>query len=130
MALCDTDVCMSQLQAHPLQDDAVDNEQRGEGVSEVLQRVGLDGSRLVDLALNPLVFEAGWNGVDWLSFANAAREVLPHLQKEDRLKVEDAVLAHNPEMKWAREILCRITGEGESQPRCHVVSSLMSLNMI
>jgi len=73
------------------------------------------GSRLVDLASAPLVFEAGWNGAEWFSFATAAREIFPYLQEQDREKVESRVLEHCPEIKWARETLSRMADEDASQ---------------
>ncbi|CAK07598.1 MULTISPECIES: ATP-binding protein [Rhizobium] len=60
----------------------------------------------------PEVFEAGWEGARWKSFADAARGTLPHLAEVDRCAVEDVVLTHWPEIAYAKEFAADSTAEG------------------
>lgn len=57
--------------------------------------------RLQALLNSPLAFDAGWNGADWLSAANACRACLPHLDSGAREQVEEVVLARRPEIEFA-----------------------------
>ena len=73
-------------------------------------------NRLPALVADRLVFDAGWHGADWLSFACACREALPYLDYENRRVVEQAIFAHTPELDMAIHVLHRIRREGETQP--------------
>lgn len=58
-------------------------------------------NELLPLLAFPIVFEAGWTGADWRSFADAAKAALPYLADPERTAVERAVLAHQPELDFA-----------------------------
>jgi hypothetical protein len=49
-----------------------------------------------------------WDGAPWLSLANACHAALPHLDIVEKQLVEEAILAHKPEIdftiQWLREI--------------------------
>ncbi len=66
---------------------------------------------LIPLLMLPEVFEAGWEGARWRSFADAAREALPFLPETDRRVVEDSILAHWPEIGFAREFAADIRAQ-------------------
>jgi hypothetical protein len=70
-----------------------------------LETVAANGAALADLLLplldSPFLFEAGWHGADWRSFADAARMAIPHLSHELRAAVERAILDYRPEIDFA-----------------------------
>ena len=58
-------------------------------------------NELLPLLAFPMVFEAGWTGADWRSFADAAKAVLPYLADPERTAVEQTILAYQPEVNLA-----------------------------
>ncbi|MBW6420825.1 hypothetical protein KX729_05165 [Rhizobium sp. XQZ8] len=58
-------------------------------------------NELLPLLAYPIVFEAGWTGADWRSFADAARAALPYLGDPERAAVEQTILAYWPELDFA-----------------------------
>lgn len=50
-------------------------------------------SHLLDLLGNEHLFEAGWDGAAWKSFADAARATFPHLSSDDRRCVEKVMFS-------------------------------------
>jgi len=73
------------------------------------------GNRLPTLVTNELVFDAGWHGADWLSFAHACHEALPHLNSGEKKVVEQAILDHTPEIDLAIRVLRKINQKGETE---------------
>jgi hypothetical protein len=81
-----------------------------------LETIAASGEALADL-LHPLLnsphlLNAGWGGARWRSFADAAREAMPHLSDVQRAAVEKVILDHRPEMDFAVE-LARDLSKGE-----------------
>ncbi|WP_139307728.1 hypothetical protein [Methylobacterium sp. 275MFSha3.1] len=58
------------------------------------------------------LFEAGYDGADWLSFARAASAALEHLQPPEVLRIEETILSHFPEIEQASRFL-RANREGD-----------------
>lgn len=52
----------------------------------------------------PQVFQAGWEGARWKSFADAARETLPYLKESEQHEVEDLILRRWPEIGLAGDL--------------------------
>lgn len=52
---------------------------------------------------SPHLLEAGWAGAAWMSFAEAARGALPHLDAAGRDRIESLVLDHEPELERVLE---------------------------
>jgi len=73
------------------------------------------GNRLPALVTNEMIFDAGWHGADWLSFANTCHEALSHLNSGEKKAVEQAVLDHTPEIDRGVHILRKINQKGESE---------------
>jgi hypothetical protein len=71
---------------------------------------------LPELAGDDLVFEAGWYGADWRSFADACRAAFPQLSPERRSLVENRILNRNVELEHARDLLRDIAESGEELP--------------
>lgn len=69
---------------------------------------------LVDI---PEIFEAGWQGAEWKSFADAARTCLPHMSQADCDKVERKIVTMAPELENARDLLREIRISGEDMWR-------------
>lgn len=71
-----------------------------------LEAIAADGATLADLlpSLTRLesLFEAGPNGANWVSFAEAARSALPHLPASERENVEQVILCRWPEIDLAK----------------------------
>lgn len=65
---------------------------------------------------SPYVFDAGWQGAEWRSFAHASKQVLPHLGEHEFKRLADRVLNHRPELDGAIDYARRISREGESDP--------------
>jgi hypothetical protein len=63
------------------------------------------GKRLPPFVINKMVFDAGWNGANWLSFAHACRKALPHLCPEEKQRIENAIFDHTPEIDRAIRII-------------------------
>jgi hypothetical protein len=73
-------------------------------------------NRLPALVTNEMIYDAGWHGADWLSFAHACRKALAHLTSGEKKVVEQAILDYTPEMNLAIRILSEITQNGEKEP--------------
>ncbi|MDU9050446.1 MAG: ATP-binding protein [Candidatus Electrothrix sp. Rat3] len=58
------------------------------------------GNRLPSLARNRLVFNAGYDGADWLSFAHACKAAFPFLESKERLQIEKDISNYFPEIKY------------------------------
>jgi hypothetical protein len=78
---------------------------------------GVLAGNLVPL-LSLKVAEAGWEGAEWKSFADAARVSLPHLSAKDRNRVEQFILSLMPEVQRAAEMARTIGETGSDQYRC------------
>jgi len=74
------------------------------------------GKRLPSLVSNESIFDAGYNGVDWLSFANACHKAMPHLGAKERKALEQAILNYTPEIDRAIRVLREINQKGEEEP--------------
>jgi len=53
------------------------------------------------------LLKAGFHGVEWKSFADAAREVMPYLNNSDRNNIEEIIKSHKPELNQALELIHR-----------------------
>lgn len=62
-------------------------------------------SNLLPLLGFPHVFDAGWHGAEWKSFADAAKAALPFMDGAGRQAVEAAILAYRPELMDVHEYL-------------------------
>jgi len=60
---------------------------------------------LLPLLESPFLFDAGWHGADWKSFADAAKAALPFMDGPGREAVEAAILAYRPELADVHEYL-------------------------
>jgi hypothetical protein len=72
---------------------------------------------LIGLLRQPALCEAGWDGADWKSFADATAAVFPYLSADDRARVEDVILGLRPELESAIRIAHKIRNEGEAEYR-------------
>lgn len=72
--------------------------------------------RLPEYAANPMIFDAGFNGADWWSFAHACREAFPVLNSQGKEVIEQVILNHNPEIQWNIRNLADINQHGETEP--------------
>ncbi|OPL16008.1 MAG: hypothetical protein AVO38_01750 [delta proteobacterium ML8_D] len=86
------------------------------------------GNRLPTLVTNEMVFDAGWHGADWLSFAHACHEALPHLNSGEKKVVEQAILDHTPEIDLAIHALREINQMGETESFWTKESIIRNLN--
>ncbi|WOF75182.1 hypothetical protein QMT40_002845 [Parvibaculaceae bacterium PLY_AMNH_Bact1] len=59
---------------------------------------------------------AGWQGAEWQSFADSAREALPFLDGSYKDKLTRMILELKPEQKFASEIVRDIQNDGEKEP--------------
>ena len=73
------------------------------------------GNRLPALVTNEMIFDAGWDGADWLSFAHACHEAFPHLSSGEKKILEQAILDHTPEIDLAIRVLREINQKGETE---------------
>jgi hypothetical protein len=74
-------------------------------------------SSLINRVLDsPSLFHAGWDGAEWKSFADAAKEAIPHINNSDVIRIEARILAHQPELSAAVKFAARLRAEGESEP--------------
>lgn len=69
-----------------------------------------------DLFDSPYLFDAGWHGADWKSFAEATKATIPFLQDPQLRRLNDLISGHNPEQKFASKLLHRVRNEGEQEP--------------
>ncbi|MBA4366617.1 MAG: hypothetical protein C0403_03145 [Desulfobacterium sp.] len=74
------------------------------------------GGRLPALVTDKMVFDAGWREADWMSFAHACREAMPHLGTGEKKVLEQAILKYTPEIDFAIQILKTIKQKGEEEP--------------
>jgi len=85
-----------------------------------LQTISANGEALAKHLLihleNKDLFEAGWHGADWKSFAEAAHSAVPFLSPADRNRVEKAIFNHQPEIKRAIRVAHGIKIHGETDP--------------
>lgn len=58
-------------------------------------------NELPPLLAFPIIFEAGWTGANWRSFADAAKAALPYFDNPERATVEQTILAYRPELDFA-----------------------------
>lgn len=72
--------------------------------------------RLPTLAVNNIVFDAGFDGVGWWSFAHACREAFPIFDIREKYAVEEVILNRYPEIERSVYLLRRIGTDGESEP--------------
>ena len=86
------------------------------------------GNRLPALVTNEMIFDAGWHGADWLSFANACHEAFPHLSSGEKKVLEQAILDHTPEINLAIRVLREINQNGETEPFWTKKSVIHDLN--
>src|SRR6185312_8414460 len=63
-----------------------------------LEMVRANGSAFPHLFIkvleSPHLVDAGWDGAEWKSFADAAKEVIPYLDKTHLSVIESKILAH------------------------------------
>ncbi|MCD4673728.1 MAG: hypothetical protein K8R77_13775, partial [Anaerolineaceae bacterium] len=86
------------------------------------------GNRLPALVTNEMIFDAGWHGADWLSFAHACHEAFPHLSSGEKKVLEQAILDHTPEIDLAIRVLKGINQKGETEPFWTKKSIIHNLN--
>ena len=86
------------------------------------------GNRLPALVTNEMIFDAGWHGADWLSFAHACHEAFPHLSSGEKKVLEQAILDHTPEIDLAIRVLRKINQKGETEPFWTKKSVIRDLN--
>ncbi|MDL2124554.1 MAG: ATP-binding protein [Deltaproteobacteria bacterium] len=86
------------------------------------------GNRLPALVSNEMIFDAGWHGADWLSFAHACHEAFPHLSSGEKKVLEQAILDHTPEIDLAIRVLKEINQKGETEPFWTKKSVIHNLN--
>jgi hypothetical protein len=79
--------------------------------------IGVLAGNLIPL-LSLKVAEAGWEGAEWKSFADAARVSIPHLSAKDRNRLEQFILSLTPEIQRAAEIARTISEKGSDEYRC------------
>lgn len=83
-----------------------------------LEAVSVNGEafagHLLDLLGSKHLFRAGWMGADWRSFADAARAAYPYLSNDERHRVEDVILSHQPEIDLAIKVAHDIKEHGET----------------
>jgi hypothetical protein len=73
------------------------------------------GNRLPVLVTNEMIFDAGWSGADWLSFAHACHKAFPHLSSGEKKVLEQAIFDHTPEIDLAIRVLREINQTGETE---------------
>jgi hypothetical protein len=85
-----------------------------------LQTISANGEALAKHLLSHLgntdLFEAGWHGAEWKSFAGAAHAAFPFLSSDDRNRVEKTVFNHQPEIRRAIKVAHEIRIHGETAP--------------
>jgi hypothetical protein len=69
-----------------------------------------------DVFDSPYLFEAGWQGTGWRSFAEAAKATMPFLQEHALDKLRQLISEFNPERQFASKLLHQIAAEGEREP--------------
>lgn len=74
------------------------------------------GKRLISFITNKMVFKAGWQGADWMSFAHACKASMPYLSSKEREHIEKTILNHNPETNSAAYVIKEINRTSEIEP--------------
>lgn len=76
-----------------------------------LETISANGKELarniLGLLQSKYLFEAGWDGADWKSFADAAKAAIPFLDANGVRLVEDVVLVHRPEIDFVSKCIER-----------------------
>ena len=81
----------------------------------------------LSLLTEEAIFEAGWHGAEWKSFADAAAAVFPYLASDEKVAVEEAVFRQKSDYLSALEIAKRIKKNSEDDgyyTRAHVIYRL------
>ena len=65
---------------------------------------------------SPHLFDAGWRGAEWKSFADAAKETIPFLSQTNSEHLFQLIAEHQPELRHASDIMARIRAQGEEGP--------------
>ncbi len=86
------------------------------------------GNHLSDLIANKMSFDAGYQGTDWLSFAQACQAAFPYLDTEKKNTIEQAILNYKPGIDFAISRLQRINQEGETEPFLTKKGAIYDLN--
>lgn len=73
------------------------------------------GHRLPDLIQFHSVFDAGWNGAKWYSYAHAIRKSIPYLETHDKILLEKSIIDYDFEIELALSWLKTISGVGEEE---------------
>jgi hypothetical protein len=74
------------------------------------------GHRLPHLVSSANIFDAGFDGANWWSFAHACRETFPVLDMAEKQAVERVILNCYPEIEHSKYLRKQIGTEGESEP--------------
>jgi hypothetical protein len=83
---------------------------------ETIASNGVLAERFTKLLTDPNLLEAGYNGIKWVSFAEAARACIPHLTRDWRDRIERIVAAYRPELDRLQKYL-KEDREGIAEPR-------------
>jgi hypothetical protein len=86
------------------------------------------GGHLLEILGNEYLFEGGWDGADWKSFADAARAAFPYFSTDNRGRVERIIFSCNPEIERAIRAAHEIKEHGEIEPWSNRRSILWDLN--
>ena len=73
------------------------------------------GNRLSQLIQFDSVYDAGWNGAKWYSFAHTCKKVIPYLDSTEKKMIELSILNYNPEIDFAQQSLKTISELGEEK---------------
>ena len=84
------------------------------------------GKNLVNLLSNPHLLEAGWDGAEWKSFADAAKSAFRYLNTHGTSCIEATILTCYPELKHASSFLKynHEKGQKSSWPRSTILHYL------
>jgi SpoVK/Ycf46/Vps4 family AAA+-type ATPase len=85
--------------------------------------------RLPNLVSHKSIFDAGFDGADWWSFAHACREAFLVLDMEEKQVVEQVILNRYPEIERSIHISNQIGSEGESEPYWTAKGVIRCLNL-
>src|SRR5208337_3270892 len=84
-----------------------------------LETISANGEALAGHLLELLeieyLFDAGWQGAKWKSFADAAKAAYPYLSEANRIRVEEVIVAHKPEIDYAIEMSHEIREHGKNE---------------
>lgn len=82
-------------------------------LNTILGNPGALKEHFMQLLEEEALFECGWHGAEWKSFADAAAAVFPFLTVDEKVTVEQAVYVQKPEYRRALKIARTIKEEGE-----------------